>query len=288
MGLIELRREGSSKGKFFNNDIINQEETQEGVSSYDGEIQEESPINEGVSNLDNYVSNENNYLNNIENSNQNRIKEEIRDPGLNSNNEIRVSGNVLEISFFTILHAYLLFAFLIIMVVLALQAAIYFVPSKYLPFINSEGAVELFKSQSSYTTEEYNTEIKKTMLYLAVMTTGIGLIALVSMHHAVRKRFVKYYLNKWGMIIHSVFVVFIHIFLMVLICLYLFNEVETVYKSLLVMKSMGRFLGDINIEVILHFKMFIVIILSIIMTISAYLCIEVIYNKNKYILEEKM
>jgi len=288
MGLIELRKEDAPKGKFFNTDIINENETQNGVSSSNVPTYEESPIDDSVSNLTNYVSNESNYLNNIENSNQNKTKEDIKDPGLNSDNEIRVNGNVFEICFFTIFHSYLLFAFLITMVILALQAAIYFVPSKYFPFINSDGEVELFKNQNSYTTEEYNTEIKYTMLYLTVMTVGIGLLALISMYHATSQRFVKYYLTKWGMIIHSVFVAFIHIFLMVLICLYLFNEVETVYKSLLVMKSLGRFLGDINIKAILHFKMFIVIILSIIMTISAYLCIDLIYNKNKFVLEEKM
>ena len=238
---------------------------------------EKKKIEDKTSSLDNYVSNDRNYLNNIAFANA-EVKEVEEDTSLYDGNKLKTESTIIGIAFKTILISYLIFILVSGLVLIA-----YFVLRKF-DVLN----VELFRLRDYYTVREFNNNNMRTMGILAIYTTFFSLLALVAIRTSISMGLKKKYLNKVNIYIYDVFIVLMNVLFFILIILAFFNLIDNLHEQFALLVELKKIDGPVNIEAIVHFKMFVVIIASMVLTISSYFGVELIHKKNKFIFDDSV
>ena len=245
------------------------------------EIKEETPkqvnkIADKTSNLNNYVSNDRNYLNNITYANID-LENKEEDSSLYKG-KLKTESTIFGICFKSILMSYLIFVLICGAIVIT-----YYVLKRFDIF-----SLQLFKGQDMYTVEEFNNNNLRTMGILAGVTLVLSLISLLAIRMSVRSSLRKKYLSKINIYIYDVFIVVLNILFFVLIIMAIFRLIDNLHDQFAILVELKKIDGPVNIEAIEHFKMFIVIISSVILTLSSYFDVELIYKKNKFVFDDSV
>ena len=238
---------------------------------------EKKKIEEKTSSLDNYVSNDRNYLNNITFANA-EVKEVEEDTSLYDGNKLKTESTIIGICFKTILISYLIFVLVSGLVLIA-----YYVLNRF-NVLN----VELFRLREFYTVREFNNNNMRTMGILAIYTSFFSVLALVAIRTSISMGLKKKYLSKVNIYIYDVFIVLMNVLFFILIILAFFNLIDNLHDQFALLVEMKKIDGPVNIEAIIHFKMFVVIIASMVLTLSYYFGVELIHKKNKFIFDDSV
>ena len=95
-------------------------------------------------------------------------------------------------------------------------------------------------------------------------------------------------MSKINIYIYDVFIVILNVLFFVLIIMAIFNLLDNLHDQFAILVELEKIDGPVNIEAIIHFKMFIVIITSVILALSSYFDVELIYKKNKFVFEDSV
>ncbi len=240
------------------------------------EPKKEDKIVDSTSNINNYVSNDRNYLNNITYAN-NEVEEKIEDSSLYKG-KLKTESTIFGICFKSVLMSYLIFVLICGVIVIT-----YYVLKRFDIF-----SLQLFKGQDMYTVKEFNNNNLRTMGILAGVTVVLSLIALIAIRWSIRSGLRKKYLSKINIYIYSAFIVILNILFFVLIIMAIFHLLDNLHDQFAILVELEKIDGPVNIEAIIHFKMFIVIITSVILALSSYFDVELIYKKNKFVFDDSV
>lgn len=226
------------------------------------------------SNYKNFVSNDTNYEESFKVANDDE-KIDFKDEGM-EDGILKNEASIFNTCFFTILDGYL--SYIITLVIVLVMV--------YLLVKGLGYNFEIFPARDLYTADLFNSDVKRAMAILAIFTFVAGIIGIITMTISVRRRLKYYYLEKVNVFIYDAFLIFINIFLYVIVCALIFYEIDNLYLNFELLKSNGQLLEAVNIEAIVHFKMFIVIIDSVLLTLASYFCIDINHKKNKFVFLE--
>ncbi len=247
------------------------------------EIVEESPqeekasrIVDKTSSLDNYVANDDHYLNNIKYANNDVIIKE--EDTSQYKGKLKTESTIFGICFKSILLSYLFLVILAGVIIIG-----YYVLQRY-------GLIhfELFPYQETYTVKEFNQYNMKMMGVLALVTVIVSLFVLIAVRWSVQSGLRKKYLSKTNIYIYDVFMIILNILFFVLIIMAMFQMLDNYHEQFELLVQLGKIDGPVNTETIVHFKMFVVIISSMVLAISAYFDVDLIHRKNKFVFDDSV
>lgn len=228
-----------------------------------------------------YVNDTLNSLNNagsetyvFETQEEKRINNNLTNSAGMNGNRLQKEGSLIAMSLTT-----LVFSFFTIALIVALF---------YLVFDAFGDKIEIFPYQSNYTVEEFNSYLKRSFIILFGIVSFLSIASMLIVNNIIRARFEYYYLSKFKIFIYDVIVVIQNILLYIFEMWFMFQIVNNIHNDFVIWKTNGTILGDVNIETIEIFKYVIVIIMTIFIVLNSFSSIDIIHQKNKFVLDEQI
>lgn len=187
--------------------------------------------------------------------------------GMNGNT-IKSEASIIEVCLKSVVE---------ISVILAILIALLFIGTNIFNF-----QFVLFTKLDEYTLSSYNSEVRRSFVFLSVALLVVCFIVKIVINNAIRGRFSKKYLRKINIYIYDGFITIINIILYILIGVfffYLVDEINIIIQN-------GYFVEEVNKGVIDIFKYVVVVVITIFGVLNSFTGMSIIHKKNKFVLED--
>lgn len=172
-----------------------------------------------------------------------------------------------------------LFTFFRVFIGILVFVGLFFLVTSFLDF-------EFFYQQSSYTTKEFNEELRNCIILLFSSLLIVCVILKVYINSVVRACFKKKYLSKFNIYIYDVFLVLLNVISYILLAVIYFYIINGIYGDFKSWLDLGIISKEGNIEIINWFKYVVVVMISIFMSVNSFTGFSIVYKKNKFIFED--
>ncbi len=158
----------------------------------------------------------------------------------------------------------------------------------YIGFSLVNNNIEIFPSKSSYTTDEFNTYLKRAFILLFSLLVFLCTIVMIIINNIINSQFKYNYLTKINMYMYNVFITIINASIYLISSYFMFTIVDNLHKKFSLWKTAGTIVGEVNIDIINLFKYVIVSVVAIFIVVNSFSICNIVHTNNKFILEEEL
>lgn len=147
-------------------------------------------------------------------------------------------------------------------------------------------SINLIPSKTFYTTKEFYQQLSFSFIIFGLSLLLISFILSYFINSSIKGVFKRNYLNKINIFLYYLFIILLNLFIYILLAFVYFKFIDSLYYDFKLLLNSGVLAKGCNIDSILWFKYFIVVIVSIFLSINSYFEILNVYKYNKFVFED--